>query len=100
MLEIFFIVFLCKQMGAILRAKDRKPGLFQFLVVLLWFGGEIGGAIVFSVGTQLARADVPGAVTYLVAILTAVAAVGGLFLYARSLPVKSTAGGFPVGRVA
>ena len=49
MLEILFLVYLCKQIGKILRDKGRSPGWFQFLLVVLWLGGEFFGAVVASV---------------------------------------------------
>ena len=46
MLEILLLVYLCKEVGKILRNKGRSPGWFQFLMVVLWLGGEFLGAMV------------------------------------------------------
>ena len=46
MLEILLLVYLCKQVGKILRDKGRSAGWFQFLMVVLWLGGEFVGAMV------------------------------------------------------
>ena len=45
MLEIIIVWQLCKKIGNILRDKGRSPGLYQFLTVVLWFGGEVTGMI-------------------------------------------------------
>ena len=45
MLEILLLIYLCRELGKILRAKGRSAGWFQFLLVILWFGGEFFGAV-------------------------------------------------------
>ena len=45
MLEIILVYFMCKSIGKKLRAKGRKPLVFQFMLVVMWIGGEIAGGI-------------------------------------------------------
>jgi hypothetical protein len=45
MLEILFIWFLGKKIAAIATAKGRRPAGYVVLFVVMWFGGEISGAI-------------------------------------------------------
>jgi hypothetical protein len=53
MLEILFIIFLAKKIGAKVRDKGRTAGGYQALLVLLWVGGEITGFILgFSMGME------------------------------------------------
>lgn len=44
MLEIAFLVFFCKKLAGIARDKNRSGG-WGALGVLLWIGGEVGGAV-------------------------------------------------------
>ncbi|MBN9118303.1 MAG: hypothetical protein J0I06_03935 [Planctomycetes bacterium] len=46
MLEIIILITLCKNIAAKARDKGRSGGGFGFLLVVLWLGGEIFGAIV------------------------------------------------------
>ena len=46
MLEIIILINLTKNIGKIVEAKGRKKGGYQLMVVGLWIGGEIFGAIV------------------------------------------------------
>ncbi|MEZ6102851.1 MAG: hypothetical protein R3E01_28240 [Pirellulaceae bacterium] len=89
MLEIIFIWMLCKSMGKLLRRKGRNPLFFQIMVVLAWFMGEFGGAIVAAVVIAIQNGGVEGEIGvahYLSAIAAALAAVGVVFLIARLLP--------------
>ena len=49
MLEILLLIYLCRELGKILRAKGRSAGWFQFLLVILWFGGELFGAVAAAI---------------------------------------------------
>ena len=46
MLEIIAIVALTRYVGKIVKQKNRKPGLYQFLTVIFWIGFEFIGAII------------------------------------------------------
>jgi hypothetical protein len=46
MLEIILLVTMCRRLGEKARAKRHTAGKYQFLLVLFWFGGEIGGGMV------------------------------------------------------
>jgi hypothetical protein len=46
MLEIVVLFLLCKNLGKRLRDKGRSPTGMQFLLVGLWFTGEITGGLV------------------------------------------------------
>jgi hypothetical protein len=84
-LEILFLVYLCRKLGAILRAKGRSAGGYQFLLVVLWFGGEIFGAVV-----TVAVLRMDGAPAYLGALLGAAGGATLAFVIANSLgPVVS-----------
>jgi hypothetical protein len=51
-LEILLLIGLCKWMGSIMRAKGRKPLIFQIGIVAGWFGGAIIGG--FAAGVRQA----------------------------------------------
>ena|SRR5829696_8577483 len=80
MLEILLLVYLCKQIGKILRDKGRSPGWFQFLLVILWLGGEFFGAVVAS----LLGVDQGGGI-YLGALLGAAGGAVIGFVIAKSV---------------
>lgn len=53
MIEILLLVALANKIGRICEGKGRKAGGFKGLTVLLWFGGEIVGAVIgFSLGVE------------------------------------------------
>ena len=86
MLEILLIVFMCRRIGTIMRQKGRRPVWFQIALVLLWFGGEIGGglaAAVFQAMTGPAGSG-GGMQIYLCALLGAGTGAGMAFLIAKS----------------
>lgn len=93
MLEIILLFFLCRRLGEILRAKGRSPGWYQFLLVVLWFGGELFGAIV-----TVAVFQVDGLALYLGAILGAAGGALLAFVIANSIPPMTPLGppGFAV----
>jgi hypothetical protein len=96
-LEILFLVYLCKQLGRKLRAKGRSAGWFQFLLVVAWFAGEIMGAVV-AAGVLDDGSGEFHPVAYLGALLGAACGATAVFLLARSLPGEADHGppGFPV----
>ncbi|HWE94671.1 MAG TPA: hypothetical protein VG269_11970 [Tepidisphaeraceae bacterium] len=93
MLEILILWQLCKNVGVKLRAKGRKPGGYQFMLIAMWFGGEIIGGIIGAIALD------GGLGAYLLAILGAVAGVVGAFVIVNSVApvgVDRPTGGFPV----
>jgi hypothetical protein len=77
MLEIILVSLLVRRIGALLREKGRKPLLFQFLTVVLWFGGELTGAVIGAIAEM-------GAGAYLLALLGAAAGAAVAYAIARS----------------
>ena len=51
MLEIIALWHLTKRMGRLVEEKGHRSGWYKVLTVVLWFGGEIAGAIVGAVVT-------------------------------------------------
>ncbi len=72
MLEILFIIFLCKKNATNASLRGRKPAGFVVLTVCLWVGMEFLGGMIGGL------ADL-GAGTYLLALV--MAATGGLISY-------------------
>ncbi|MHB1571842.1 MAG: hypothetical protein ACYC0H_21920 [Solirubrobacteraceae bacterium] len=87
MLEIIILVTLAKKIGAIVEAKGRKKGRYQFMLVVFWFGGEIFGAIVGAIISEIAlENEGPGQLlAYAFAILCAILGVVIAFLIAKNL---------------
>jgi hypothetical protein len=48
MIEILILISMCRRIGERAREKGRTAGKYQFMLVLFWFGGEIGGAFLTS----------------------------------------------------
>ncbi len=88
MLEIIFIYFLVKRMGEILEDKGRPATLYKILVVVLWIGGEIVGAIIGAIISELA--DASPLIVYVFALAFAGIAVGILFAIAKGLKSNET----------
>lgn len=57
MIEIFALISLGKNIAAKAREKGRSGGPFVLLLVVLWFVGEIFGAIVAGVVAMIALGD-------------------------------------------
>jgi ribosome biogenesis SPOUT family RNA methylase Rps3 len=45
MLEIIALLVLGGLIGDMARRRERTPSLFQAMLVLFWFGGEIAGGV-------------------------------------------------------
>jgi len=95
MLEILLVVYLCKQLGKMLRAKGRSATGFQVLLVIAWIVGELGGGIV-----GVALTNSPGGM-YLFALMGAAAGAATCFIIGRNLSSNLPdsprgARGFPV----
>lgn len=87
MLEIILLFALGRRVGNIVRAKGHKAGLYQFLLVILWFGGEILGAIFGAiVGAAVFQQAEPMGFAYLFALLGAAAGAVVAFVIAKNLP--------------
>jgi hypothetical protein len=95
MLEIILLIVMGKRLGTILRAKGRRPGGYQFLMVIFWFGGEILGAVVGAGIAFLTHPDVeelPLAPIYLMALVGAILGMVSIFAIAKALrPVEPPA---------
>ena len=94
MLEIFLLIFLCRKMGEIMRGKARNPIGLQILTVCGWFGGEIFGAIAWTVILLIAQEekameDGLNIMTYVCALICAALSVGVVFLIAMLIPAKA-----------
>ena len=82
MLEIFCLIALGKKIAANARAKDWSGGAAVVVLVALWFGGEIAGAIAGVVGLMILNpADEPNLLV-LIACGIAGAAVGAAVAFA------------------
>jgi len=89
MLEILILWALTKRIGSIVEQKGHKSGSYKVLTVVLWFGGEIIGAIV---GVMMAGADESAqCLIYIVALGGAAVGAGISYLIADNLaPVRPT----------
>jgi hypothetical protein len=95
MLEIILLVTMCRRLGEKSRAKGHAAGKYQFLLVLFWFGGEIGGAmvaaflsVVFGVFVDF-QGEPNLAVVYGAGIVGAAFGAWGAFKIVNSLPDHS-----------
>jgi hypothetical protein len=83
MLEILALLALTRKIGKIVENKGYKPGMYKFLTCVLWFGGEIFGAIL---GAIISEGEmIP---TYLIAILGAMIGAGTAYLIAVNRPER------------
>ncbi|MBW8879597.1 MAG: hypothetical protein JF614_32085 [Acidobacteria bacterium] len=73
MLEILALIYLTRKNGGIAEKKGNKPGLYKFLTVLLWIGGEIVGGIL---GAIVASGSDEMGPLYLFALVGALAGAG------------------------
>lgn len=96
MLEIVILYFLCKNIGTRMRAKGYKPIWLQILMVLMWFGGEVFGAMVavivgmiVSPPANIETFEPPMLPAYLGALAGAACAAGIIFTIVALLPDKS-----------
>ena len=81
MLEILCLIALGKKIAANARAKDWNGGVAVVMLVALWFGGEIAGAIAGAIGLVILNpADEPNLLV-LIACAIAGAAVGALLAF-------------------
>ena len=88
---------LCKNIGRTVRAKGRRAGWYQVMLVGLWFAGELGGGIVGTVVTAMiwGRAEF-GLLVYLFALGGAALGAWGAFMIAKSVGAEAERRGFAV----
>jgi MFS-type transporter involved in bile tolerance (Atg22 family) len=84
MIEILLLVALTRKIGRICEEKGRRAGGFKALTVVLWFGGEIVGAVI------AAASGVEDLGVYLFALIGAAVGAGISVLIANNLtPVET-----------
>ena len=86
-IELLVIYTLCKRVGVILREGGQSPTVYQFLMVVFWFSGEIAGGILTVVILVLAGVTDESTLTglsYLGGILAAICSASICFRIARS----------------
>jgi hypothetical protein len=88
MLEILILFKLAGNIGRIVTAKGHKKGWYQLLLVVLWFGGELLGAVFGLVlGAVLVDVDEPPFfLSYVCALGGAALGAGTAFFIAKRLP--------------
>ena len=93
MLEILLLVYLSKQVRRIVESKGRsKAGWYQFMLVGMWFGGEIIGMV-----CGIAVTGDFGAAAYLFALGGAIAGTIGAFIIVKNIaPATIQQRGFSV----
>ncbi|MEW6129679.1 MAG: hypothetical protein AB1757_21745 [Acidobacteriota bacterium] len=79
MLEIILLIVLTRKIGEICESKGRKATGYKILTVVLWFGGEIVGAII---GAILAGGE--GVMVYVMALIGAAIGASIAFLLAKN----------------
>lgn len=98
MLEIILLFVMCKNIGQIVRKKGRRPFGFQLLLVGMWFGGEIVGALLGTIATTIidGRYEGVGLLAYISALLCAGVGAWLAFQIARRAAGESDRRGFQV----
>jgi hypothetical protein len=89
MIEILLIIFLAKKIGNVAEARGYGRILFQAMLVLFWFGGELFGAIFGAVLGSDRTGEAPFGAIYLFALLGAAAGAIAAFTIASFLPEQS-----------
>jgi hypothetical protein len=79
MLEILLVIYLCKQIGNVLRNKGRSPGWYQAMLVAFWIIGELMGGII----AMVIMGGEANALAYLGALAGAAAGAGLAFFVAH-----------------
>ena len=89
MCEILLVVWLCSSLGKVLREKGRKPLVFQILLGISWFVGEVGGAIIGGIFLAISGGgggDGFDFTIYIFALIGAACAAGFWFAVAYAMP--------------
>ena len=89
MLEILALWWLTKKIGEIVKEKGHQSLAYQIMAVVLWFGGEIAGAI-FGLVLSAFMDDSLGCLIYLFAIVGAVAGGGAAYFIATIIKPADT----------
>lgn len=84
MLEILALWWLTKRIGEIVRQKGHESLAYQIIAVVLWFGGEIGGAV-FGLFLSAFLDDSCVCLLYVFALIGAVGGGGLAYFIATSL---------------
>jgi hypothetical protein len=87
--EILILISLCRRIGERAREKGRTAGKYQFMLVLFWFGGEIGGALLTAVGLAVFLGGEPDGfvcIAYIAAIAGAILGAVLAFRIVAGLP--------------
>lgn len=93
MLEILFLIWFCKKLAGIARAKNR-PGSWGALGAVGWVGGEIGG---LALGFSANSADF--GIAYAYALLGAVLGAVAAYVIVATRPKLPDNPDFPTARV-
>lgn len=89
MLEILLLWGLTKNIGKLVEEKGRKSGWYKFMTVILWFGGEIIGAVVGALATSSEGSG--QCLIYAFALVGAAIGAGTAYFIANSLsPLSPT----------
>jgi uncharacterized membrane protein YeaQ/YmgE (transglycosylase-associated protein family) len=76
MLEIIILIVLAGKIGKTVEAKGRRKGPYQLMLVGLWFGGEVFGALLGGILT-FALSNDPDPPLFLAYVLALVGAIVG-----------------------
>jgi hypothetical protein len=99
MIEILILFKMAGNIGRIVAAKGHPKFFYQFLLVALWFGGELAGGIFgYVLGMALADGEEPSlGFPYLFALGTAVVGAVVAFAIAKRLPDRKAEEAFYPG---
>jgi hypothetical protein len=91
MLEILILIKLCRQIGEMARKKARRAWGYQLMLVLFWFGGEIGGAFFAGLVLLLCGEEIEDylILVYLSAIAGAALGAWTAFVIVKILPEQA-----------
>jgi hypothetical protein len=57
MIELLILINLCRKIGVKAKAKGHKGGYYKLLLVLFWFGAEIGSGFAIALCLSIAGED-------------------------------------------
>ncbi|HWG45300.1 MAG TPA: hypothetical protein VN688_21230 [Gemmataceae bacterium] len=81
MLEIAMLVIFCGKIGKIVESKGRKKIGYQFMLVGIWFGAEIFGAILGGIIGAIALEDENSATLLIIACAYGCAILGAVIAF-------------------
>jgi hypothetical protein len=86
LLEFIILFVMCRSIGTKVRAKGRTAIGYQFLLLALWFGGELAGAILGVITSLATGAEEPSLVlAYFLALIGAFLGAKIAFVIVNSL---------------